>query len=525
MYNILFSTADSDINPKISFLTSAGKPFVFNISMPRHPSPYIIAQTFEGQNYIVLYNYLFRIERQTDVLIIQCVDENSKIFDPNITPIPSKGILFQKDEVGTDFPRKKLGLNLYNPITHQLFDVEKEIPIFENFYLRCLSTISAERLLIVVSSESNKENYHMFISKISDLKFTLTDYTYETPTYANECTQYIPDSEEGFTKISKDGYINYLPVTPFNRYRIIKGTGDVPFELRAPNYEEVDEYYILSRVGAPIFCYYQSFGDNELLAGSVNYPTNLTIVSTQVQFTTSNAFACIGFSRKCIFWMGIVSLVYNNVNTDNKPRPTRWKVPIPEKTIDLMDDEILLAIDPGEIFVNFEETTKVNHCLGGKWIPLIKKQSYSVSHLIIVHEKYVNLIDDIPNQIYSDDGGKEKDEINGFVKCGVVGCDVGMVMFVTHSHFYNENDIEITDKNDSADTIGEFVVSDGTYKAKGNKLYQEFSELYMKLMDMKKSMMLVPGGVVTYSGDGDGVYGVYAKNVDGKAVCAFIAFV
>ncbi|KAH0792341.1 hypothetical protein GPJ56_003867 [Histomonas meleagridis] len=218
-------------------------------------------------------------------------------------------------------------------------------------------------------------------------------------------------------------------------------------------------------------------------------------------------------------------MVNNNVNTDNKPKPTRWKVPIPEKTIDLMDDEMLLAIDPGEIFVNFEETTKVNHCLGGKWIPLIKEQDNSVSHLIMVHENYVNLIDEIPNQIYSNED-EEKEEVNGFVKCGTVDCNVGMVMFVTHSHFYNENDIEIHDENDSADTIGEFVVRDGSYKAKGeNKLFQEFSELYMKLMESEELMMLVPGGVVTYSGDGDGNYAVYAKNVDGKAVCAFIAFV
>ncbi|KAH0786621.1 hypothetical protein GPJ56_009448 [Histomonas meleagridis] len=96
-------------------------------------------------------------------------------------------------------------------------------------------------------------------------------------------------------------------------------------------------------------------------------------------------------------------------------------------------------------------------------------------------------------------------------------------MFVTHSHFCNENDIEINDENDSADAIGDFIVSDGSFKASGDdKIRQEFSDLYMKLMATKESMMLVPGGVVTYSGYGDGGY---AKTVDGKAVCTFIAFV
>ncbi|KAH0792342.1 hypothetical protein GPJ56_003868 [Histomonas meleagridis] len=186
--------------------------------MPQHPSPYIIAQNFEGQNYVVIYNYLFRIERQNDELVLQCVDENSKIFDPNIVSIPGKGILFQHNEIGSGFLIKKLQLKLYNPITHQLFDVEKEIPI-EDFSLKCISTISDERLVIVVSEPIydptiTSETYHAYVSKISDLKFILTDYTYETPKYANECTQYIPCSEEGFNKMTKDGYINYLPVTP-----------------------------------------------------------------------------------------------------------------------------------------------------------------------------------------------------------------------------------------------------------------------------------------------------------------------
>ena len=84
-------------------------------------------------------------------------------------------------------------------------------------------------------------------------------------------------------------------------------------------------------------------------------------------------FILLKVTRSSVQWAGIVEF-FPECIPQIVTHPTRWKNQITEEIINVVDGEAIVAMDPGEIFDTYENSRKVLNCLGGKWIPQIRKQ-------------------------------------------------------------------------------------------------------------------------------------------------------
>ncbi|KAH0788169.1 hypothetical protein GPJ56_008000 [Histomonas meleagridis] len=279
IYGLVFRITENEIvQLKAQCISSTGEriPFrpiysEFNRFQTQKYQTILNTINFEGQQYVSINPYLYRIEKSDDEFNLHLVDENLErfqIFNSTSILLPGKGIL----TMGVN------ELTLYNPISHELF-IDNVVKLAEieahsdQFILMpyCIS-LTKDNNIAIITKKIILENHHEVANEytvetkpISDLDFTRSDYTYTKPLLSIACKQYTPHSKDGFkeTQIQANGYKfqAYSPVSPFKNYRIIKGFGEIPSVLKAPNFVQLTEAEILTQIGAPIF-YYKTWGDD-----------------------------------------------------------------------------------------------------------------------------------------------------------------------------------------------------------------------------------------------------------------------
>ncbi|KAH0790929.1 hypothetical protein GPJ56_005064 [Histomonas meleagridis] len=442
-------------------------------------------------------------------------------LNPNLSSQPNsnQNSQFEESHFQTSFIQTPLNPNLSSqPNANQNSQ-------FEESHFQTFGNFQFEPVDAFLPSPDIRRVTH--VANVSDVSFVLSDYVYTKPLLVSSCTQYTPTAKDGLKEIINANHQMYYPIPPFQNYRVTKGFGDIPTVFKSSNFTEASQTEILTQIGAPVFL----FCKEAVYAGSVAESSLFKAVSeyVNIQIHENLEFPFLRPEKlklEDIKWIGIVE--YEKQDLTGLSSKPKWKLPIPDKYIEVNDEEAIVAMDPLRNYSSDElkYLLRVTNCLGGKWIPQadIDDQNF-VKSLIFVHENYQNVINEIPKfDIYE----SHPMNLNGFEICGSVGVDAGMVTLVTNSHLFNLNDI---DNTQSGNRFGEYLVKnefipyiDGNDEESLAK--NELSKLYS--LDFSDSgfvkFKLFPGGATAESGGGDGEYYVLAKRVDGKAVCIAVLF-